>query len=102
MSFCLDTSVLVPLLVRDALTARARRWLAAAPGEVLIGDLTEAEFAAAIGAKPRRRGVTAEEARAALGALSMWRVDAPPAAGLTFDLGMEAVARRLGTTITAA
>lgn len=68
----LDTSALVPILVSDALTGRARAWLALTAGQVLISDLAEAEFAAAIGAKLRRGEIARATAERSVTALDRW------------------------------
>jgi len=51
----LDTSVLLPLFVREPASDRVRNWFAALPpDELTVSEWTRAEFVSAIGIKVRR------------------------------------------------
>jgi uncharacterized protein len=60
-----DTSVVVALVTRDALTKRALAWLETEPGAFVLSDFSGAEFASAIGIKLRRGELTRSEAEGA-------------------------------------
>lgn len=72
LSVYLDTSLLVPLFAADALADRAEAWLESGPRGLVVSDLAEAEFVAAIGAKARTRSLTEAEARTALDNFPEW------------------------------
>jgi uncharacterized protein len=59
----LDTSVVVPLLVRERESSRVRRRLAGfAPGELAISDWMQTEFVSALGIKVRIRDLERQTA----------------------------------------
>jgi uncharacterized protein len=65
----LDTSVLVPLLVRERESTRVRRRLAGfAPGELAVSDWTRTEFVSALGIKVRMRELERQTALDVVGA----------------------------------
>ena len=72
LSVYLDTSLLVPLFAADALAERAEAWLESGPSGLVVSDLAEAEYVAAIGAKARSRSLSEAEAQAALDNFPSW------------------------------
>lgn len=60
----LDTSVLIPLLVREAVSDEVRNWFESLPqSELTISDWTYAEFVSAIGLKVRMRELSKDIAK---------------------------------------
>jgi len=72
----LDTSVLVPLLIDDAFTQRARQFLITQRRILVISDIAAAEFVAVITRRLRTGLLTEADARAALFTLDAWSSDA--------------------------
>ena len=113
------TSVLVPLVVREAVTDRALRFVESHPDNLVLSDFGVAEFSSAIARLVRTEKLTADEGRAALDTFDVWvahttdqhRVGSVDiAAATTFlrrlDLALRtpdaihiAIAERLGATL---
>lgn len=72
MSLYADTSLLVPLITRDALNDRAEQFLDEAKPTLLISDFAAAEFASALALRVRASEMTAEIARVAFAAFDAW------------------------------
>jgi len=63
----LDTSIIVPLFIREAVSDKVHRWLAGIPAEMLVtSEWTKVEFASAIGSNVRFGRVAAPVAQGAL------------------------------------
>jgi uncharacterized protein len=98
----LDASVLVSLLVQDALTARAYALLrSGTPWVLVVSDFAAAEFASALGRRARMTYLGAEEARAALTDFDAWTArEAQRVETTTADVrAAEAFLRRLDLTL---
>jgi predicted nucleic acid-binding protein len=67
-----DTSVLVPLVVREAVTDRALRFVESHPDNLVLSDFGVAEFSSAIARLVRTEKLTADEGRAALDTFDVW------------------------------
>lgn len=103
MKFYLDASVLVSLLVKDVLTARAYSLLRSQTAVLLVSDFAAAEFASALGRRVRTGELTADEARAAFANLDAWMARTTRRVGTTTaDVrSAEAFLRRLDLTLRA-
>ena len=62
-SVYLDASVLVALLMVDALTARAKAFLRTNTRIMIVSDFAAAEFASAVAHRARIGDITADEAQ---------------------------------------
>lgn len=67
----LDASVLVALVTRDALTARADAFLGALAPVLIASDFAAAEFASALARRVRTREIAADDARTAFSNFDM-------------------------------
>ena len=76
MSVYLDTSVLVALLMGDALTARADAFLRTNTPIMVVSDFAAAEFASAVARRVRIGDITPDEARRGCSAFDAWTVQA--------------------------
>ena len=72
MRLYLDASVLVGLLVPDALSARADAMLRAQRPVLLVSDFAAAEFASALGRRVRVGELTPDKARTAFAGFDAW------------------------------
>ena len=72
MSVYLDASVLVALLMVDALTARVDAFLRANTPVLIVSDFAATEFASAIARRVRTGDITADEARRGFSAFDVW------------------------------
>ncbi len=72
MDAYLDASVLVALLIHDALTARARAFLQTESLVLFVSDYAETEVASVIARRVRTRELTATEAKTAFDSLDHW------------------------------
>jgi uncharacterized protein len=72
VSVYLDASVLVALIMVDALTMRADAFLRSVKPVLIVSDLTTAEFASAVARRVRTGDLTADEARRGFSALDSW------------------------------
>lgn len=72
MSVYLDASVLVALIMVDALTIRADAFLRSVKPVLIVSDFTTAEFASAVAHRVRTGDITADEARRGFSALDSW------------------------------
>lgn len=72
VSVYLDASVLVPLFMHEAFTARAERFLRSNPQILNVSDLAAAEFASALARRVRTSELLPERARSAFGAFDAW------------------------------
>jgi predicted nucleic acid-binding protein len=73
VSLHLDTSVIIPLILPDALVGRAELFRAAARDTLIVSDYAGVEFSSAVGRRVRARELTAEEAAKALEVFDLWR-----------------------------
>ena len=71
MSVYLDASVLVALLMADALTARADAFLRTNTPIMIVSDFAAAEFASAVARRARIGDITPDEARKGCSAFDM-------------------------------
>jgi predicted nucleic acid-binding protein len=72
VSLYADTSLLVPLIARDAFNDRAEQFLDEARPALLISDFAAVEFASALALRVRTNEMTAEIARVAFAAFDAW------------------------------
>ena len=72
MSVYLDASVIVALLMVDALTARADAFFRANTPVLIVGDFAAIEFASAVARRVRTGNITADEARRGFSAFDAW------------------------------
>ena len=72
MSVYLDASVLVALVMVDALTARADAFFRANTPVLIVSDLAAAEFASAVRRRVRTGDITSDEAHRGFSAFDMW------------------------------
>jgi predicted nucleic acid-binding protein len=68
----LDASIIVAVLINDALTERARHFLRSGPMTLFVSDYAAAEVASVIARRVRTRTLTDAEARAAFDNLDQW------------------------------
>ena len=101
MSTYLDTSVLMSLLVEDANSSRAKRLTV---DDVIVSDLTSAEFASALAIRFRRGSMSEDEVRAAHRLFDIWRrANAESVDVLSADLRRaEAIIRTLNHSLKTA
>jgi predicted nucleic acid-binding protein len=115
----LDASVLVPLFAIDSLNSRAEKALRSLQNELIVSDLSAAEFSSVIARRVRTRDLRAEEARTAFLNFDIWcnrysrlvnieRIDFSQAIGLMRRLELSlrtpdalhiAIAQRIGGTL---
>ena len=72
MRVYLDASIVVALLTRDSLTAKAEKIVLVDHPTLVVSDFAAAEFASAISRRVRTGHLTAEEASAAFTLLDRW------------------------------
>jgi predicted nucleic acid-binding protein len=72
LSVYLDASVLVPLIVPDAHSARADAFMDSRPSDLLLSDFAAAEFASAVARLVRMAELRPDEARTAFTTLDSW------------------------------
>lgn len=72
MSIYLDASALVALLVIDAHNERAKNALRGAREDLIVSNLSVAEFSSVIARRVRTRELTASEARVAFENIDAW------------------------------
>jgi uncharacterized protein len=72
VSVYLDASVLIPLFMHEAFTARAERFLRSSPQILTVSDLAAAEFASALARRVRTGELLPERARSAFDAFDAW------------------------------
>ena len=72
MSVYLDASVIVALLMVDALTARADAFFRANTPVLIVSDFAAIEFASAVARRVRTGNITADEARRGFSAFDAW------------------------------
>ncbi len=72
MSVYLDASVLIPLVISDAHTARADAFMDSNPRDVVISDFAAAEFASGLARLVRMSELDAHEAAASFSAFDNW------------------------------
>lgn len=73
MSLYLDTSVILPTLVREGATAAVEAYLLPAPQELLISEFAAAEVASGLSRLVRMKSMTREDAVARLSDFEIWR-----------------------------
>jgi predicted nucleic acid-binding protein len=76
VSVYLDVSVLVALLMVDALAARADAFFRANIPVLIVSDFAAAEFASAVARRVRTGSITADEARSGFSAFDTWTAQA--------------------------
>jgi predicted nucleic acid-binding protein len=72
VSVYLDASVLVALVMVDALTARADAFFRASTPVLIVSDFAAAEFASAVARRVRTGDITSDDARRGFSAFDMW------------------------------
>src|SRR5947209_5080717 len=72
----LDASVLVALLMVDALTARADTYFRGNTPVLIVSDFAAVEFASAVARRVRTGDTTADEARRGFSAFDSWTAQA--------------------------
>ena len=72
MNVYLDASVLVALLMVDALTARADAFFRESTPVPIVSDFAATEFASAVARRIRTGDVSVDEARRAFSAFDLW------------------------------
>ncbi len=104
MSVYLDASVLVALLMVDALTARADAFFRANTPVLIVSDFAAAEFASAVARRVRTGDITADEARSGFSAFDSWTARATlREETMTADIrAAEAFLRRLDLSLRTA
>ncbi len=115
----LDASVLVALLLTDALTSRADEFLRTRAPVLIVSDFAAAEFSSAVGRRVRIGHLSAQEARTAFSTFDTWSQAAATSVETTtadvwaaqnylrrLDLGLRtgdalhiAIARRIGAPL---
>ena len=103
MTVYLDNSVVVPLLLPDALAGRAEAFLLSAPVGLIVSDFVSAEFASVVGIRIRTGKLTLTNARAALVNFDLWCGQRTLAAETTTTdvRAAESMLRRLDLTLRA-
>jgi predicted nucleic acid-binding protein len=103
VAFYLDTSVIVPLLITEIFTERARNFLTSEMPVLLVSDFAAAEWASVISRRVRTGEMTHAEAMEIFATFDTWRlfetqsIELEPA-----DVRMaEAYLRRLDLTLLA-
>lgn len=72
MSVYLDASILVPLIVPDAHSARADAFIDSQPRDLVLSDFAAAEFASAVARLVRMSELRPDEARTAFVTFDSW------------------------------
>ena len=72
MTVYLDASVLVALIMVDALTDRAEAFFRANTPVLIVSDFAAAEFASAVARRVRAGDITSDEAHRGFSAFDMW------------------------------
>lgn len=72
MSFYLDTSVIINLLMPEPLSERAEAFAKANPTDLLVSDFAGAEFSSVIARRVRSREMTETEGHSALVDFDAW------------------------------
>jgi predicted nucleic acid-binding protein len=72
LSVYLDASVLVPLIVPDAHSARADAFMDSEPPDLILSDFAAAEFASAVARLVRMSQLRLDEARTAFTTFDSW------------------------------
>lgn len=87
MSLYLDASVLLPLVLPEAASARIDAWLRDARGDLIVSDLADAEFRAAISRRVRMDELREEKATQLHLLFDQWRDEAArPLETLSVDI----------------
>lgn len=74
MSLYLDTSVIIPLILPDALVGRAESFRARARDVLIVSDYAGLEFSSAVSRRVRARELSGEDGAKALEVFDLWRV----------------------------
>lgn len=103
MTIYLDNSVVVPLLLPDALAERAEAFLFSRPTGLIVSDFISAEFASVVGIRLRSGKLTVRDARAALTNFDLWSGQRTLGAETTTSdiRAAESMLRRLDLTLRA-
>lgn len=72
MSFYLDASAIVPLILRDAHTETMSRWLVNVSDELIVSDFAALEVAAVISRQVRMNCIAEQKAALALALFDEW------------------------------
>ncbi|MFO1124456.1 MAG: type II toxin-antitoxin system VapC family toxin [Methylocystis sp.] len=72
MSFYLDASAIIPLILRDAHTINMEQWLANAREDLVVSDFAALEVAAVISRQVRMARMSEQKASLALALLDDW------------------------------
>jgi predicted nucleic acid-binding protein len=88
MGVYLDASVLLPIFIEEARSARVDAFLGSCEDLLIVSDVAAAEFAAALGHRARSGDITVEEAHGIFAAFDAWSGRATERAELTsLDVG---------------
>ncbi len=103
MSVYVDASALVPLFLPDVFNARIEAYLLTGPADILVSDLSSAEFASVVGIRLRSGLLPPAKAREAFLNLDVWiDQNAETVEARTSDIrDAEAMLRRLDLVLRA-
>ena len=73
MRLYLDTSVIIPLILPDALVGRAESFRARARDVLIVSDYAGLEFCSAVGRRVRARELSGDDGAKALEVFDLWR-----------------------------
>ncbi|HWD57818.1 MAG TPA: type II toxin-antitoxin system VapC family toxin [Stellaceae bacterium] len=73
MSLYLDTSVIIPLILPDALVGRAEQFRATARDVLIVSDYAGVEFSSVVGRRVRTRELSGEDGTKVLEVFDLWR-----------------------------
>jgi hypothetical protein len=73
VSLYLDTSVIIPLILSDALVGRAERFRATTRDILIISDYAGLEFSSTVGRQVRTFTLTPEDVAKAIEVFDLWR-----------------------------
>ena len=82
MSVYFDASVIVSIVVRDALSIRARTYISAHQPSPVVSDFAAAEIAAVVGLRVRTKALSAAQAESALATFDRWRLNNTTSCGV--------------------
>lgn len=76
MSFYLDTSAVVPIFIRELQTDRMLAWIETTSAELIVSDLTVAEFRSQMSRRVRKDELQPAQADQVNAGFDQWREDA--------------------------
>ena len=72
MSFYLDASAILPLILRDSHTEQMSPWIASRVAELIVSDFASLEFSSVVSRQVRTRALTSYEANKAIELFEEW------------------------------